>query len=134
MDGALRQKPRYPGLAPIDAYGNGGFRFAGMSHRGSIICLPDAIEAWEVVCVDDVTPASLAAVLAAHARLDIVLLGTGEQHRLPPPAVRQAFGDVGLGVDAMATGAAARTYNVLVGEGRRVAAALLAVGQAPPAR
>ena len=119
---------RYPGLAPIDAYGNGGFRFAGMSHKGSILCLPDAIEAWEPTTVDALTAASLARVLAAADRLDFVLLGTGEEHRLPPADVRAAFAAHGLGLDVMATGAAARTYNVLVAEGRRVAAALLATG------
>lgn len=125
------QTPRYPGLAPIDAYGNGGFRFAGMSHRGSIICLPDGIEAWDAASVDDLTPASFSAVLACRGSLDLVLLGTGEAHRLPPAATRKAFQDAGLGLDVMATGAAARTYNVLVAEGRRVAAALIATGRAP---
>lgn len=125
------ETPRYPGLAPIDAYGNGGFRFAGMSHRGSIICLPDGIEAWDAVSVDELTPASFSAVLARRDCLDLVLLGTGEVHRLPPIAARMAFQDAGLGLDVMATGAAARTYNVLVAEGRRVAAALIATGRAP---
>lgn len=123
--------PRYPGLAPIDAYGNGGFRFAGMSHRGSIICLPDGIEAWDAASVDELTPESFSAVLARRGSLDLVLLGTGEAHRLPPVAARMAFQDAGLGLDVMATGAAARTYNVLVAEGRRVAAALIATGRAP---
>ena len=125
--------PRYPGLAPIDAYGNGGFRFAGMSHRGSILCLPDCIEAWEATSVDELTPAGFEPILAARDRLDLVLLGTGDEHRLPPAAVRQAFSAVGLGLDVMSTGAAARTYNVLVAEGRRVAAALLATGHPPGA-
>lgn len=119
---------RYPGVAPIEAYGNGGFRFAGMSHRGSIVCLPDAIEAWEPTCVEELTVASVARMLSHRDHLDLVLLGTGEMHRSPPAEVRAAFAEVGLGLDVMATGAAARTYNVLIGEGRRVAAALIATG------
>lgn len=123
--------PRYPGVAPIDAYGNGGFRFAGMSHRGSILCLPDAIEAWEPSSVDELTPESFAAVFAVKDRIDFVLLGTGEAHRMPPADVRAAFAAAGLGLDVMGTGAAARTYNVLIAEGRRVAAGLIATGRAP---
>jgi uncharacterized protein len=123
--------PRYPGLAPIDAYGNGGFRFAGMSHRGSILCLPHAIEAWEPRSIEDLTPAAFAAVLAARDRIDFVLLGTGETHGMPPADVREALSAAGLGLDVMATGAAARTYNVLIAEGRRVAAALIATGLSP---
>jgi uncharacterized protein len=128
---APQSVPRYPGVAPIDAYGNGGFRFAGMSHRGSILCLPYAIEAWEPTSVDGLTPASFAPVFAAKDQIDFVLLGTGEMHRRPSADVRAAFSAAGLGLDVMGTGAAARTYNVLIAEGRRVAAALIATGRAP---
>ena len=121
---------RYPGVAPIEAYGNGGFRFAGMSHKGSILCLPDGIEAWEPIAVEQVTPASLARVLERRAALDFVLLGSGEAHQLPAADVRAVFASAGLMLDVMATGAAARTYNVLIGEGRRVAAALIVTGLA----
>jgi uncharacterized protein len=131
MTAEPRPVPRYPGLAPIDAYGNGGFRFAGMSHRGSILCLPHAIEAWEPASVEELTPDCFASVLAARDRIDFVLLGTGEAHRLPPADVRNVFSAAGLGLDVMATGAAARTYNVLIAEGRRVAAALIATGLEP---
>ena len=130
MTGEPQLVPRYPGLAPIDAYGNGGFRFAGMSHRGSILCLPDGIEAWPPTSVEELTEASFAAVLAARSRIDFVLLGTGEAHRMPPPGVQKVLAAAGLGLDVMATGAAARTYNVLIGERRRVAAALIATGTA----
>lgn len=122
---------RYPAAAPIDAYGNGGFRFAGMSHRGSILCLPDAVEAWPVVEADEISPATLARVLARCEDLDLVLLGTGKDLVVPSHAVRTAFTAAGLGLEFMATGAAARTYNMLLGEGRRVAAALIAVDRAP---
>lgn len=126
MTGEPRSVPRFPGLAPIDAYGNGGFRFAGMSHRGSILCLPHAIEAWEPSSVQELTEASFAGVFAVKGRIDFVLLGTGEVHSMPSADVRKAFAAAGLGLDVMATGAAARTYNVLIAERRRVAAALIA--------
>lgn len=121
---------RYPGIAPVDAYGNGGFRFAGMSHRGSIVCLPDAIEAWGVTRPEDVTVESLGRILAAGEHIDFALLGTGERHVPATSDVRSAFAAAGISLDVMATGPAARTYNVLIAEGRRVAAALIATGTA----
>ncbi|MDX2156764.1 MAG: MTH938/NDUFAF3 family protein [Hyphomicrobiaceae bacterium] len=119
--------PRYPGMAAIEAYGNGGFRFAGMSHRGSIICLPDAIEAWEPGEVSAVTPDALAAVIALGGKIELLLLGTGRTHSMPSARVRGALAEAGIGLDVMSTGAAARTWNILIAEGRRVAAALIAV-------
>ena len=121
-------RARFPGVAAIEAYGNGGFRFAGMSHKGSILCLPDGIEAWEPTAVAQVTAARVSRILDRREALDFVLLGTGEEHRVPCDEVRAAFASAGLALDIMATGAAARTYNVLLGEGRRVAAALIATG------
>ncbi|HEX5999892.1 MAG TPA: MTH938/NDUFAF3 family protein [Hyphomicrobiaceae bacterium] len=115
----------YPGIAPIDAYGNGGFRFAGMSHRGSILCLPSGIYAWEPAEPLDI--ASLAAALAEKDAVRVVILGTGPRQVFPAPAVRRAFAEAGVALEPMDTGAACRTYNVLLGEGRSVAAALMAV-------
>jgi uncharacterized protein len=125
-----RSQPRYPAAAPIDAYGNGGFRFAGMSHRGSLLCLPDAIEAWDVSRAEEISRQALARVLARRADLDLAILGTGESLVVPSAEVRAAFATAGVGLEFMATGAAARTYNMLLGEGRRVAAALVAVDRA----
>lgn len=125
---------RYPGRAPIDAYGNGGFRFAGMSHKGSIVCLPDAIEAWRPGRLDDVGEGDLAQILALREQLDFVLLGTGLRHLLPPGRVRELIKAAGLGLEFMATGPAARTYNILLAEKRRVAAALIAVDEPDAAR
>ena len=118
---------RYPGRAPIDAYGNGGFRFAGMSHRGSILCLPDAIEAWGVEDAEALTPASLAPLLGRADQIRILLLGTGPVQVFPPEVVRVPLREAGIGLEPMNTGAACRTYNVLLAEGRPVAAALIAV-------
>ena len=122
---------RFPGRAPIDAYGNGGFRFADMSHKGSILCLPSAILAWPEAdalgSAGELTPAHFASVFAERDRIGFLLLGTGRRQVFPSRELRQAFRDAGLGLDAMDTGAAARTYNVLLAEGRPLAAALLAV-------
>ena len=121
------QQGRYRGRAPIEAYGNGGFRFAGMSHRGSILCLPSAIEAWDVWAPSDMTRASFDRVVAERDRIEILLVGVGRNIMLLPRPLVDALRDAGLGVDAMDTGAACRTYNILLAEGRAVAAALLAV-------
>jgi uncharacterized protein len=118
---------RYPGRAAIDAYGNGGFRFAGMSHRGSILCLPSAIEAWEVVQVGDLSATSFAHVLDEQGRIETLLVGLGRAPARLPRDTVAALRAGGMSVDAMDTGAACRTYNVLLAEGRAVAAALIAV-------
>ena len=118
---------RYPGRAPIDAYGNGGFRFADMSHRGSLLCLPSGIYAWEATRAEDLTPDRLAPILAERPALGFLIFGTGVAQVFPDAALRQAFAEAGLGLDAMSTGAACRTYNVLLAEGRPVGAALIAV-------
>ena len=119
--------PRYPGRAPIDAYGNGGFRFAEMSHRGSILCLPSGIHAWPPARPADITAPALAAALAEKEALGVLLLGTGQRQVFPDSTVRETFAAAGIALEAMDTGAACRTYNVLLAEGRPVGAALLAV-------
>ena len=118
---------RYPGRAPIDAYGNGGFRFAGMSHRGSILCLPSGIYAWPVVGAEELDAAAFAPVFAEKAELGLLLLGTGRRQVMPSIELRRAFMGVNIALEAMDTGAAARTYNVLLAEGRPLGAALIAV-------
>ena len=118
---------RYPYPAAIDSYGNGGFRFAGMSHRGSILCLPSGIHAWPVTTIDGLIEAELAPVLADKDRFDVLLLGTGASFVLPTARIRSVLATAGVWLEMMTTGAAARTYNVLLEEGRSVGAALIAV-------
>jgi uncharacterized protein len=118
---------RYPHPAPIEAYGNGGFRFAGMSHRGSILCLPSGIFDWSATDVSRLTPEDFNAVFSQREALSFLLLGCGRRTAFPPSDVGAAFASAGLGLEPMDTGAACRTYNVLLAEGRRVAAALIAV-------
>jgi uncharacterized protein len=120
-------EPHFPSPAPIDAYGNGGFRFAGMSHRGSLLCLPDGIWAWAVVRPDDIDEAALTRVFAAAPDIGLFLLGTGRDPWVMPEAMRRRCREAGLSLDVMTTGAAVRTYNILLGERRRVAAGLIAV-------
>ncbi len=119
--------PHLPRSAPIDAYGNGGFAFAGMSHRGSLLCLPDAIWAWPVTRPEEIDKASLAPVFAAANGIDTLIIGTGMGVWLPPSDLREALRAAGVVLDAMQTGPAIRTYNIMIGERRRVAAALIAV-------
>jgi uncharacterized protein len=119
--------PHLPRSAPIDAYGNGGFAFAEMSHRGSLLCLPDAISAWPVTRPEDIDKTSLERVFAAANDIDTLIIGTGTGVWLPPSDLRQALRAVRVVLDAMQTGPAIRTYNIMVGERRRVAAALIAV-------
>ena len=114
--------------APIEAYGKGGFRFADMSHRGSLLCLPSGIWAWPVTQPPRSTEAALAPVFAEAGDIELFLLGTGRG------AVAAAGGAAlalprrcSIGVEVMPTGAAVRTYNILLGEGRRVGAGLIAV-------
>ncbi len=117
----------FPGKAPLDAYGNGGFRFADMSHRGSILCLPSGIWEWDAADASGITADSLARAMQEAADMEIFLIGTGDQHVPLAPALRDALREAGLRVDIMATGPAARTYNILLGDQRKVGAALIAV-------
>jgi uncharacterized protein len=119
--------PHLPRSAPIEAYGKGGFAFAEMSHRGSLLCLPDAIWAWPVTRAADIDKASLQRVFAAADGIDTLIIGTGTEVWLPPASLREALRAVKVVLDPMQTGPAIRTYNIMIGERRRVAAALIAV-------
>ena len=121
------EAPHLPRIAPIDAYGGGGFRFAGMSHRGSLLCLPDGIWAWPVAKVEDVTEDALALVFARIGALDFFILGTGSAHWNAPASLRGRFRDADVSLDTMTTGPAVRTYNVMLMESRRVGAGLIAI-------
>lgn len=124
---ASPQQPHFPRPAEIEAYGNGGFRFAGMSHRGSILCLPSGIWAWAVSEPAQIDENALSLVFSDAADIGLFILGTG-QARVPlAEALMWRFRDLKINVDAMTTGQAANTYNILLGEGRRVAAGLIAV-------
>jgi uncharacterized protein len=122
-----RQSPHLPQAAEIDAYGEGGFRFAGMSHRGSLLCLPDGIWPSAVTAPQEIDEGALALVLIAEPRIDHCLIGTGRDPWLLPRDLAARFAERGIAVETMTTGAAVRTYNILVAERRRIAALLIAV-------
>lgn len=117
----------FPRSAPIEAYGKGGFAFADMSHRGSLLCLPHSIWAWEVVRPEQIDRYSLSKVFEAANGIDTLIVGSGTEVWVPPRALREELRAVRIVLDAMQTGPAIRTYNIMLGERRRVAAALVAV-------
>jgi uncharacterized protein len=121
------QAPFFPERVPIDAYGNGGFRFAGTSHRGSLLILPDGVYGWDPVTLQESTPNDFVRVFEQAKDIDFLLLGTGKSLLAPSPEVTKAFLKASVGLEFMDTGAACRTFNVVLGEERAVAAALLAV-------
>lgn len=118
---------RFPGRAPIDAYGEGGFRFAGMSHRGCLLVIPSGIYGWEPERRDAIAAADLDAASAEAAQFEFLLIGTGDDMRPLAPGARQKLREAGVRTEIMATGAAVRTFNVLIAEDRAVAAAFVAV-------
>lgn len=120
----------YPYQAYIDFYGDGGFRFADMSHRGSMLCLPSGMEAWAVSAAHDITRQSLEPVFQVADELDVLLIGLGDDIALFDPELRQELREQNIIVEAIATGGAVRTYNILLGERRAVGAALIAVDRA----
>jgi uncharacterized protein len=120
-------EPHLPRQVLIDAHGAGGFRFGGMSHRGSVLCLPQGIWAWPVVSAADITSETLSRVFAAAAELDFFIVGSGPLPWRPADELRTRFRDAHISLDAMITGPAVRTYNVMLMEGRRVGAGLIAI-------
>jgi len=126
--GLVIRDAHYPGRAPIDAYGRGGFRFADMSHVGSILCVPSGIYGWDPQTLEDIDGPSLGRVVEERDLIDVLLLGVGPEPRPAPADAERALREAGVRFDTMTTGAAVRTFNVMVSEERRVAAGLLAVG------
>ncbi|PKR90840.1 hypothetical protein CXZ10_05675 [Pleomorphomonas diazotrophica] len=122
-----RREQHLPEQVPVDAYGNGGFRFGGMSHRGSILILPSGVHGWAAVTPADITADSLALVLDEAAGLDMLLVGTGNDLVPLKRDAADSLREHGVKHEAMSTGAAVRLFNVMLGERRRFAAALLAV-------
>jgi len=119
--------PHLPRPAPIDGYGKGGFGFAGMSHRGSLLCLPSGIWAWPVTRATDINDATLAPVFAETGQINFFLLGYGNDAWSMPEALWRRFREQNITLEVTRTGIAVSTYNILLGEGRRVAAGFVAV-------
>jgi len=113
----------------IESYGDGRFRVTGALHQGSVLVYPDKTVAWDVVESAALTEESLAGIAAAGdaGKIELLLIGCGARMVLIPQKLRAALRSHGVVIEPMDTGAAARTYNVLAAEGRKVAAALIAV-------
>jgi len=111
----------------IQAYGNGGFRITGVPHNGSVLITPNQTLTWPVQDVIEMSQDNLAPLFGAGAEIQVLLIGCGRRAGLIPPALRVWAKAQGAVIDAMDTGAACRTYNVLLSEDRHVAAALIAV-------
>ncbi len=125
--GIVIREAHFPGRPAIDAYGNGGFRFADMSHRGSIQCLPTGVYGWEPVDPDKLSEKDFERLLEEAGEIEILLVGMGRDLRPLPKELRASLKAVNIAAEPMSTGAAVRTYNVLLAEDRAVAAALIAV-------
>ena len=111
----------------IQRYGNGGFFVGGVQHTGSVIVLPHRSAAWPVARYPDISAESLGDVFAAADAIEVLLIGCGPLMEMPDPALRAALRQAGIVPEFMDTGAACRTFNVLLAEDRAVAAALIAV-------
>lgn len=110
----------YAAAKPIDSYGDGFFRVGGEVHQGHTLIAPDAVLPWAGF-------ADTAALVALAGKIDVLFVGTGAEIAHIPSAFRATLEEAGLGVEQMATPAACRTYNVLLSEGRRIGAALIAL-------
>jgi len=117
----MRQPPS------IDAWGGGGFRVSGLWRPGSLLIVNDEPALWSVSSLSELTLAAFEPVFAAGTAVEFVLLGTGLDQALPPRDIREGLRARGLGLEFMSSEAAARSYNMLASEGRRLAAALIAV-------
>ncbi len=121
------EQPIFRNRVPVESYGDGGFRLGGLRFEGSILLLQQRMEPWAVDGLNGLTADSLVPVLSEAASFDLLLLGCGQTIGAVPKDVRAALTAAGLGLEVMDTGTACRTYNVLIAEERRVAAALIAV-------
>ena len=115
------------GRLAIEAYGDGGFRISGRRFEGSQIVLPDEVADWPVPELAALDVAGLQPILERADRIEVLLLGCGKSIAFLKPELRAALKEAGIAVDLMDSGAACRTYNVLMSENRKVAAALVAI-------
>jgi len=111
----------------VQSYGSGRFKVSQIEYQGSIIVLPRRTLSWEISIPDDISIRSLTSVLSEEPKIEILLIGSGKMMQMMPRKLTEVCRQKGLAVDAMDTGAACRTYNILAAEGRRVAAGLVAL-------
>ncbi len=123
----MQRDGHYPYQSSIDAYGNGGFRFAEMSHKGSLLCLPSGMHAWRIEEAGQINAQTLAPILEQSGDIDVLFVGLGQDIAFFAPELRQALREHSIIVEAVTTASAVSTYNIMLSEGRAVAAALIAV-------
>jgi uncharacterized protein len=111
---------RYDSGRPIDGYGPGFFRIGGEAMQGAVLVLPERVAPWG-------GPGDLAPILEVAGEIDVLFVGTGPETEHLPAEMRSRLEEAGIGLEVMATPPACRTFNVLLSEGRRIAAALLPV-------
>ena len=114
---------RPSGVNTITGYGEGYVMVNGERRSSSVVVLPDRIEPWPAKTFDQLSVEDFAFLRTLNA--EIVLLGTGPRQRFPHPRLTDALARAGIGLEVMDLQAACRTYNILVAEERKVAAALL---------
>ncbi len=114
-----------PALPLVSAYGRGGFTIQGRRWQGAILILRDGVRSLPVSEAEGLSPEDLAPLFAADPPIDLLVLGGGARLVQPPSPLRAALRDAGIVVEPMDSGAAARTFNVLLLEARRVAAVLM---------
>jgi uncharacterized protein len=111
----------------IQGYGGGRFRISGSVHEGSVLVFPDMTLAWHVTRFEEIVAAAMQPVLERALEIDVLIIGCGPDFRPPGAALRRHLAEAGIAVEMMDTGAACRTYNLMLTDGRRVGAALIAV-------
>jgi uncharacterized protein len=111
----------------ITGYGSGEFRINGIVHKGPLLILPSGAVPWNIIANKPITLESLQPVLDTEGEVELLLIGCMQSQRILTPQVKNPFKEAGISLEIMDTGAACRTFNILVGEGRRVAAAVVAI-------
>lgn len=113
------------GRQVIDGYGEGQFCVAGFWREGAVIVLPDRTIPWSPPAFAELTIADFHDVTGAEPAVEILLLGAGARAAMAPKSLRVDLRAAGVVVESMDSAAACRTFNILLAEGRRVAAALI---------
>ena len=117
----------FSGRMKLDGYGGGGFRVSGHFSEGSLLLLPSGPKSWRPRSLDQITTDDLTPIIAEASEFEVLLLGLGPRYQAVPREITQALRAAGIRVDIMDSGAAARTFNILLTEDRRVAAALIVI-------
>ena len=112
-------------LQLVQSYGAGRFRISEVEYAGPVLVSPQRCFAWPVQSAAEITPANLAPLTEIDPRIELLIVGCGQRAIFLPPAMREQLRAAGFVCEIMDTGAACRTYNVMLAEGRRVGAALI---------